>query len=130
MNSTPKPRILKAPKKYFREYNIRQRGMGKPEVSFEEFLSLGNKYSTDFSGKIHPKIKEAEKHMQEVFGDYIFSTINECIKCKHRKPLVDFICRYNTKKIENICKECDRARRRKKKQPGAIQEIFNSTNPD
>ena len=112
-------RTLKYPKKSFREYNIRQRGLGKPEISFEEYLSLDKKHYLDHRSRVHPKIKDAETHMAEVFGQNIFTERKPCIKCNHVKPLVDFLCRYKTKRVENICKECEKARKRKPRQPGA-----------
>lgn len=100
-------RIKNIPKS-FREYNIRKRGLGLPEVSLEEYLAI--KLPVDNLGRINPKIKAGENHMLEVFGEYIFTERKTCIKCNHTKPLADFIFRYKNKKIGNICKLCERKR--------------------
>lgn len=105
-------RKIKHIKKAFREYNIRKRGLGQPEVSFEDYISLHKKISTDYNGKLHPKIKHAEQHMIEVFGQHITTERKVCIKCNRTKPLIDFICRYMSMRIENTCKDCERIRKR------------------
>lgn len=105
-------RKLKNVSKSFREYNIRRRGLGQAEATLEEYLRLETKLPIDYQGRISPQIKESEKHMQAVFGDSIFTKRKICIKCNHTKPFADFICRYKTKRIENICKVCERTRKR------------------
>ena len=108
-------RKIKHLKKAFREYNIRQRGLGKLEVSMDEYLVLDKKTSVDHSGKLNHRIKEGETHMLQIFGESILVERKQCIKCGHVKPLIDFICRYSTKRIEGICKECEKKRKRIKK---------------
>lgn len=101
-------RQIKNIPKSFREYNIRKRGLGQPEVSLEEYLSI--KLPIDNRGRINPNIKAGEIHMLEVFGEVIYTERKTCIKCNHTKPVADFTCRYKTKRIENICKLCERKR--------------------
>jgi hypothetical protein len=108
-------RKIKNVSKSFREYNIRRRGLNQPEVTLEEYLALGKKIPINHLGRINPQILAGEKHMQAVFGDTIFTERKICIKCNHTKPVVDFLCRYRTKRIENICKMCERTRKRKEK---------------
>lgn len=105
-------RKLKYPKKTFREYNIRARGLGKPEITFEEYMQLTTKVKTDFGGKPHPKIGLSEERMVQEFGERIYTERKICIKCGCTKPVADFICRYKTKRIENICKACEKKRKR------------------
>ena len=104
-------RKLKNPKKTFREFNIRRRGLGLPEVTYKDYLNT--RTPLDHRGVPHPKIKESETHKVSVFGESILVERNICIKCGCTKPQVDFICRYKSKKIENICVACEKLRKRR-----------------
>lgn len=106
-------RKIKNVDKSFREYNIRQKGLDKPILTLNEYLNL--KLPIDHLGRIHPKMNSGEIHMLQVFGESIYTNRKECIKCRHTKPYADFICRYKTKRIENICKMCERKRHHKLK---------------
>lgn len=104
-------RKIKHTKKAWREYNIRRRAFQQPELTLEEYLAI--KLPVDYRGKINPRIKDGEQHMISVFGEHITTERKSCLKCHRVKPLIDFICRYKSKRIENICKDCDQSRKRK-----------------
>ena len=104
-------RKIKNPKKAFREYNIRQRGLGKSELSFSEWQNL--KIPLSSKGVICPKIKEGETNQIKILGEKILTITKVCIKCDRRKPEIDFIYRKKNLKVENICKDCERMRKKK-----------------
>lgn len=104
-------RFVKNKKKAFREYNIRQRGLGRNELSFAEWENLKSPLSS--RGVLCPKIKEGEKNQILLFGQSILTTTKVCIKCDRRKPEIDFLYRKKNLRVENICKECEKQRKRK-----------------
>ena len=106
-----KDRLVKNKKKAFREYNIRQKGLGRNEMSFTEWENLKSPLSS--KGVICPKIIDGEKTQVELFGQSILTTTKVCIKCDRRKPEIDFLYRKKNLRVENICKECEKLRKRK-----------------
>ena len=95
-------------------HNYRNRQKGLENLTEEEYNEYIQYHEKDKLGRVAPHITKGLVRMFEALGTIIFKKKQICTRCNKKKPLKDFVVRYNWKGYDtyvcSFCKECESER--------------------